>query len=391
MPLGRIHDTEYTIDCRHRRLPNWMLGLLLTVASGGAGAATTTHVGECAEPSGRIFRVTYSFDTDPNNPVAQVTSIQVQNSGASSFTTYNDDSTTTSRLEVWSPTTFDDLFLHPGSDGFSSPAVTLALDSNGYATWWINRDGPAAILAQPAYTFLNPRVEFRTNTNVLDRGADSCDIFLVAHTTTSGNAARVAHIGDSISDQMAPQLVKLNASRRYFIDPQSGQSYRTMIGEARGITAGIRDSQDPNGKRFRPDVLVIALGTNDAGAVTLNRSQDFNAFTTGLSWIVARMLIDTDAVACRVLMTVRTIGKDADAPDDLLARAEDAFNGMIRKVVSDNPTRFRLVDFEKMSDDHRPGSSVPWFTTADRTHPTTPGLTALSDEIVKQTNSCLGN
>jgi lysophospholipase L1-like esterase len=368
-----------------------------------AGAAVTSHSGTCAEPGGRTFKVDYTYDSQ--SAFVRATNILVRNAGGSTFVPFNDSTTLMSKMEWWSPNTFN-AFLNPTPEGYSFAFVTLALDQAGYDNWWGAQDGRANILAQPVYAFLNPRIEFRSANDPLKRGLDSCDIYLGTYTAGSGTSApRVAHIGDSISDQMMPKLSQLNfnAGRQYFIDPQSGQSYQTMIGEGRGIAAGIRDA---TGVPKRPDVLVIALGTNDVGGV----SGDFNSWKTGLSWILSRMLIDTANIPCRVLMTVRDSGRDQgqDPPksdgspgaswsNPTLAAAADAYNQMIRDFVANNPTAFRLVDWNQMASTHRPGTTAEWFslnpfapTFYDRTHPNTAGLDALSSAIIQAENSCLG-
>ncbi|MBJ7347761.1 MAG: hypothetical protein JHC87_04215, partial [Thermoleophilaceae bacterium] len=204
------------------------------------------------------------------------------------------------------------------------------------------------------------------------------------------------HIGDSISDQMTPKVTQLNrtAGRKFFIDAQSGQSYRTMVGEARGIAAGIRDGS----AAVAPDIMVIALGTNDVASVP-QAAADFANWKTGLGWIVARVLTDTANVKCRVVMTVRDAGRDPGATNTALANAADAYNALIKQTVTNNPTRYRLVDWNLMAATHRYGDAVPWFSvnpyvpattppTIDRTHPNAAGLTALSNEILKQEGLC---
>jgi lysophospholipase L1-like esterase len=192
---------------------------------------------------------------------------------------------------------------------------------------------------------------------------------------------------------MAPRLNQLNflAGRRYFIDPQSGQSYRSMIGEGRGIAGGIRDA---SGAAVPPDVLVVALGTNDVGGAPF--AADFNAWKTGLGWIVARFLIDTANVRCKMVMTVRDAGRDPGFQDPVLAAAADAYNQLIVQIVNKNPSAFRLVDWNQLAVTHRPMTPDEWFSVSpfsgqyDRVHPNTRGLNALSDALFKAEQSCLG-
>ncbi len=376
-----------------------LFGLLFGPLFGAASAhaAVTAHTGHCTEPAGRSFQVSYTMDSQSS--FVRVTDLQVRSSASQPWTPFNDGAGTFAKLEWWSGDTFHDLYFDPTPEGFSYPWVTLAIDQAGYDHWWVGRDGRTAILGQPVYSFLNPRVEFRSVGNApLNRQADSCDVYLDTWTAGSGTAAkRVAHIGDSISDQMTPKLNQLNtaAGRKFFIDAQSGQSYQSMIGEARGIAGGLRlgVSTAP----AVPDVLVIALGTNDVGSVYFN--PDFNAWKTGLGWIVSRLLVDTANIGCRVVMTVRDAGRDPDKLDSRLASAADAYNTLIKQAVANNPARYRLVDWNALAANHRPGSPQEWFSLNpfsppsqpeyDRTHPNAAGLTALSDEILQKTNACL--
>lgn len=365
-----------------------LLSMLLAAASvvaSPAAATVTSHAGTCEQPDGRGFRVSYTYNSD--NAIVQVTDMQTRTSSGAAWSNFGDYWGLVSKLEWWSPETFNSLFMTPPAGTYASPAVTLALDMDGYNRWWASVDQRSAILAQPVYAFLNPRVSFRNTGDPLNREADSCDVYIGGYSAGSGGAAkRVAHVGDSISDQMAPELNRRNngAGRKYWIDPQSGQSYRTMIGELRGINAGLRSGGD----HVKPDVLVMALGTNDVGGSLW--ATDFEAWKTGLGWIVARAMIDTSAINCRVVMTVRDMGRDPGYENTRLAQAADAFNTLIGDIVNANPAKYRLVDWNVLAAAHRPGSSVPWFTLPDRTHPNADGLNALRDAILSATTDCGG-
>jgi lysophospholipase L1-like esterase len=348
-----------------------------------AGAAITSNAGTCTEPSGQAYRVTYTYNSD--NGIAQVTDMQIRSSASQPWSTFNDFWGLVSKLEYWTPNTFQQLFLDPPSGSYASPAITLALDMNGYNSWWGAADQRPAILGASVYTFLQPRVEFRSTGDPLDRKADSCDIYLNGYSAGSGSAPKkVAHVGDSISDQMAPELNRRNnlAGRKYFIDPQSGQSYASMIGELRGIAGGLRSGSTT----VKPDILVMALGTNDVGGALY--ASDFNAWKTGLGWTLARALIDTAAVQCRVVMTVRDMGRDPGYENTRLADAADEYNSQITTAVNNDPTHMKLVNWNSLAATHRPNSAVPWFTTADRTHPNVAGLNALTSEILAKTGTC---
>jgi lysophospholipase L1-like esterase len=367
---------------------------LSLVAASGAQAVVSQQTGICTQSTGKSFKVIYNYDS--SNQIVQVTDMQQRASATSAWVTFTDVWGLVSKLEWWSSNTFDKLFIHPDFAPYASPAVTLALDSTGYADWWAAVDQRTDILARPVYAYLNPRVEFRSNGTPLDRGADSCDVYLGNYSAGSGTAPkRVAHIGDSISDQMAPELAKWNnlIGRQYFIDPQSGQSYTTMLGEARAIAGGVRTDPGGAGSHQLPNAMVIALGTNDVvRGKNYPVQADFNLWQYGMTIDVNNLLDATSAVSCRVVMTVRDQSVDVPAPTQAATfhQAAVAYNDLIKAKVNANPTGLKLADWAATSATHAVGSGAPWFTASDHTHPNAAGLAALTSLILDTEQLCLG-
>ena len=375
------------------------------VPAWNATAQISSEVAQCSEPDGTTYRVSYHLDPrGVFGPQIDVDRIEVSARPEGPFSTYRDDARTRARLESWTPATFDALFLQQ-PDAFSFPFVTLALDVQGYRQWWVNADGVDAIRSSPRVTYLNPRLQLRTPRStanpadpddLLSRGSDRCTVYLGSYAGAAGGA-RVALLGDSIGDQMAPRLFQRLSDRRFFFDAQSGQGFQSMLGEARGVAAGVRD---PDGSGpFVPDVLVAELGTNDAGGFLLRPSETADQFELRVALVLLRYLFDTQGVPCRVLMTVRTSGADpAPFGNPRLLVAQRRLNALIRSIVSGDPDAFRLVDFEAMSETHRPGGADSWFDpplfgppgSIDTVHPNAAGLRALADEITAQVAACVG-
>ncbi len=366
--------------------------------------AGRVQTGTCSEPDGRAYRVTYQLgSTSEDEARIQVVNLEYRSAPDAAYGPFVDDADTFARLESWTPATIEGLFSRL-NDGFAFPFVTLAFDQAGYEMWWEDVAGRDAILMTSRSPRSNPRIQFRSRRRTptetdpedrLGRTRDRCNVYLGCYAGPA-ETARVAFLGDSIGVQMASRLVEQFTDRQLFLDVQSGQSLLSMLAAARGIAAGIRDpaARGPS----IPDVLVLELGTNDVYGSPPNETLD--QFEQRVADTLRRMRSATAPIPCRVFMTVRTAGADQAPWGDarLLAR-QRKLNQLIRAVVASDPSRLRLIDFEKLSDPHRPGSADPWFEEGffmqpgeiDTVHPNAAGLTALSDEIAAQIAACLGS
>lgn len=346
----------------------------IVLPAGSANAATTT----CTQPDGFQFRT----DWTRANGLTDVTDLKMRSSSSDPWASYTDFWGRVSKLEWWTPDSFTSLFTHAGD--WNHPAATLYFDLPSYAHWYGAADQRADVLATKVFEFLSPRVSNRDNGSPLVRNADLCDNFLSDWRT--GTGPRVAIAGDSITVQMTKRFNALT-DWRPFIEPQSGQAFSSMQGELRGMAAGIRD---PNtGAQTRPDALVLALGTNDAGSIAGRPTQaERDNALIGFGWNLARVLIDTDAVQCRVLVTTHESGwrrVNGGAPEYLpiLKQARKDVNAKIRDAAAADPD-IELVDWAQMSSTHgwyNPASGVPWYPDGDPTHPNPAGLEKLSDAL----------
>lgn len=375
-----------SLSRRVRRGAPLAAALVCLAAAPAADAAT--HSAACTEPDGRSFRVTYESDV-PAAGLVQARNLQTKAAGSSTWTTFGDFWGDVSNLTWWTPSTAT-AFLGTADP---HPAITLywAGDVTSFHTAYGNVDQRAAVLGQPVYGVLQPRVTRRSTGDPSIPEADSCSVFLTGYNRGSSSAAkRLAVIGDSITVQMHAKLRAKNASRMLFQEPQSGRNFGSILGELRGMVGGLRNPY--TGVHQRPDALVMAMATNDAGRIA--GSADAQAAKTGFGWIFARALIDTGAVGCRVLVTTWASALEPGYPHAGAARLADAqqhVNGELRKAAAGSAGRIRLVDWAAIAKGRGPNSGAGrYYESTDWTHPNAAGIDRMSTEITAAVNGCLG-
>jgi lysophospholipase L1-like esterase len=229
----------------------------------------------------------------------------------------------------------------------------------------------------------------------------SCTVFAAPYGTGDAGARRVAIIGDSLvgqlgpdADMNAPPLVAtplLERGQRVEVNGQGGRRWTDQPDAAPGLErANFVMTDEIRGLRGA-EVQVIALGTNDAGWVTLAKDQQ--EYELRLAWVLLHLdpLLDELAASgqCTVLVTaedrkVSYIGRD----EAQFTRAAGEVNDLLRKRAAEDPDdNLRLQDWAATSAGHHTGDPEPWYL-ADTVHLNAAGRHRYAQELATAAGLC---
>jgi lysophospholipase L1-like esterase len=231
----------------------------------------------------------------------------------------------------------------------------------------------------------------------------TCSVFATPYTWGGLSRPQVSVIGDSLVAQLGPDAEDLEgpslvterllaAGRSVEVNGQGGRRW-TRPPEAQagdvswGDTALIDEIRGLRGGTAQ----VIALGTNDAGWVSMaaNR-QDFDL---RLAWVLVQLTAILDEVEasgqCTVLVTaedrkVSYLGND----EARFAEAAQELNDALRERAGKSPDDdVHVSDWAAASADHHTGDDDPWFGE-DTIHLNGTGRAEYADHLARAAAAC---
>jgi lysophospholipase L1-like esterase len=231
----------------------------------------------------------------------------------------------------------------------------------------------------------------------------TCTVFATPYAYGGGDRGEVAVIGDSLVGQLGPDgddlegpslvtdrlvaggwSVEVNGQggRRWTRPPDArpgGLSWgdTTLVDEIRGLRGA--------------KAQVIALGTNDAGWVSMAVGrQDFDL---RLAWVLLHLAPILDEVEssgqCTVLVTaedrkVHYLGSD----EAQFTEAAHEINKLLRERAAKSPDDgVHLSDWAEVSADHHSGDADSWFG-ADTIHLNATGRATYADHLARAADAC---
>lgn len=232
-----------------------------------------------------------------------------------------------------------------------------------------------------------------------------CTVYVAPFATGPAGGARVAVAGDSLMAQVAleapggrygtgPLPRRLEArGLRPEVSGQGGRAWTYPPGPVPGLDrADLVLTDELRGLRAAgADTLVVALGTNDAGWVSL--APDAAQFELRLAWALVRLEPVLDEIAesgrCTVLVTVGDRNAQYLTGDPLrYAVAAGRINDELRRRAAfDGRDGVRLWDWAAVSAPHRSGDPVPWFGP-DTIHLNETGRSVYADGLAAASGLC---
>lgn len=218
---------------------------------------------------------------------------------------------------------------------------------------------------------------------------------------TSSGSGPVAVIGDSLLEQLyAPDDGSLTGAlerrlsalgrqseiagqpgRRWTPfpggSPDPAQADPTMLDEIRGLHSA--------------RAMVIALGTNDAGWITL--SANHRQHEQRLNWVLSHLAAELDelraAGQCTVLVTAADRNKiHHGAPPERFQKAAVQIDTYLRQRAAADPhDGLKLYDWALTADQHSRRDPVSWFK-ADTIHLNPAGIPAYADALTRAAALC---
>jgi lysophospholipase L1-like esterase len=136
---------------------------------------------------------------------------------------------------------------------------------------------------------------------------------------------------------------------------------------------------------------VIALGTNDAGWITL--AANHQQHEQRLTWVLAHLAAQLDELQatrqCTVLVTAADRNKiHHGAPAERFQAAAGAINGYLRQRAATDPRdSLKLWDWALAADQHSVRDPESWFK-ADTIHLNPVGVSVYADALTRAAALC---
>jgi len=231
----------------------------------------------------------------------------------------------------------------------------------------------------------------------------ACTVFATPYAYGGGDRPRVAVIGDSLVAQLGPDPRDLAgppmitsrllaAGWGVEVNGQGGRRWtrppETTPGNvAWGDTVLVDEIRGLRGA----DAQVVALGTNDAGWVSMATGRA--DFDLRLAWVLLHLAPVLDEVAasgrCTVLVTaedrkVTYLGND----EAQFTEAAREINALLREHAAKSPDdAVHLADWAQTSADHHTGDAEPWFGE-DTIHLNEAGRATYADYLARAAEQC---